>query len=92
LIAATTMTVSAVAAGTLAVGQVLTDTTGGLVPGTTITAFGSGSGGTGTYTISPTQTVASEAMSGVVPDEASEATGINQVPTINSNNILVSFV
>jgi hypothetical protein len=91
-IAGTTMTVSAVASGTLAVEQVLTDMTGDLIPGTTITAFGSGSGGTGTYTISPTQTVASEAMSGVVPDEASEATNINQVPVINSNNILVTFV
>ena len=91
-ITGTTMTVSAVGSGTLAVGQVLVDTTGNLMPGTVITAFGSGSGGTGTYTLSPTQTVSSEAMSGVFPNDASDTTQVNQVPTINANNIFVSFV
>lgn len=56
-IAATTMTVTAVASGTLAVGDVVTGT--GILPGTTITALGTGTGGTGTYTVSVSQTVAS---------------------------------
>ena len=58
-ISTTTMTVSAVASGTLAVGQLIRGT--GLV-GTTITALGSGSGGTGTYTVSDSQTLSSTTL------------------------------
>lgn len=54
-IAATTMTVSAVASGQLAVGDPVIGT--GILPGTVITAYGSGVGGTGTYTVNLTQTV-----------------------------------
>lgn len=61
-IAATTLTVTAVASGALVVGSLLSDETFGLLPATTIQAFGSGSGGVGTYTITPSQTVESEAM------------------------------
>ena len=59
-ISGTTLTVVAVTSGTLAVGQWITgfDANGGISVGTTITAFGSGTGGTGTYTINNTQTVA----------------------------------
>lgn len=62
-ISGTTLTVTSVTNGTLAVGQVITGTwTVASVPyfvspGTTITAFGTGSGGTGTYTVSVLQTV-----------------------------------
>jgi len=56
-ISGTTMTVSAVSSGTLAVGQVLTGT--GVAVGTGITALGTGTGGTGTYTVSSSQTVSS---------------------------------
>jgi hypothetical protein len=56
-IAGATMTVSAVASGTLAVGATLSGT--GVTAGTRITAFLTGTGGTGTYTVSPSQTVAS---------------------------------
>lgn len=59
-ISGTTLTVSAVTSGTIAVGQTLSGT--GITAGTTITALGTGTGGTGTYTISQTQTVSSEAM------------------------------
>lgn len=45
----TTLTVSAVAAGTISVGDTLAGT--GVTVGTLISAFGTGSGGTGTYTI-----------------------------------------
>ncbi len=37
----------------------------GVTPNTYVTAYGSGSGGAGTYTISPSQTVGSEAMTAV---------------------------
>jgi len=56
-IAGTTMTVSAVASGVLAVGATLSGT--GVTAGTRITAFLTGTGGTGTYAVSPSQTVAS---------------------------------
>jgi len=54
-ISGTTLTVSAVASGALAVGDTITDnlTTGGSVqPGTRITALGTGTGNIGTYTVS----------------------------------------
>ena len=57
------LTVSAVTFGTLAVGQVLSDTTGMLSNGTQITALISGAGGIGTYTVNTPQTVAAETMS-----------------------------
>jgi hypothetical protein len=59
-IAGTTLTVSAVASGTLAVGQNVAGA--GVTAGTTITALGTATGGTGTYTVSATQTISSEAM------------------------------
>lgn len=55
-IAAGVLTVSAVAAGALFVGQIIAGA--GVTPGTQITALGTGTGGTGTYTVSPSQTVA----------------------------------
>lgn len=56
-IAGNTMTVSGVTSGTLYVGQTISGT--GVTSGTTITALGTGTGGTGTYTVSASQTVAS---------------------------------
>ncbi|OWK36910.1 structural cement protein Gp24 [Fimbriiglobus ruber] len=56
-ISTTTLTVSAVTAGQLAVGQLISGT--GVTPGTRITALGTGTGYTGTYTISVSQTVGS---------------------------------
>lgn len=61
-ISGTTLTVTAITSGALAVGQVLTGT--GVTGGTTITALGTGVGGTGTYTVSASQTVASTAITG----------------------------
>lgn len=59
-IAGSTLTVSAVASGELAIGQTISGT--GITPGTTITALGTGTGGTGTYTVSVSQTVSSTAI------------------------------
>ena len=66
-IAGTTLTVSVLASGTLAIGQILSDSTGNVVANTTITGFGSGTGGLGTYSVSVSQTVASEAMTTEAP-------------------------
>lgn len=59
-ISGTTMTVSAVASGTLYVGQTVQGT--GVTSGTIITALGTGTGGTGTYTVNKSQTVASTTL------------------------------
>lgn len=55
-----TMTVTAVGSGALAVGDLLAGA--GVSAGTYITAFGTGSGGNGTYIVTPTQTVGSETI------------------------------
>ena len=56
-ISGTTLTVTNVNYGTLVVGQTLSGT--GVTGGTTITAYGTGVGGNGTYTVSSSQTVSS---------------------------------
>jgi len=56
-ISTTTLTVSAVTSGVLAVGQRITGAN--IAPDTYITALGTGTGGTGTYTVSVSQTAAS---------------------------------
>lgn len=66
-ISGTTLTVSSVASGTLAVGQLITGSGVSASPpgssATYITAFGTGTGGVGTYTVSVSQTVTSRSMS-----------------------------
>lgn len=61
-ISGTTLTVTAVAAGALAVGQNITGL--GIAADTTITALGTGTGGAGTYTVSASQTVAATTITG----------------------------
>lgn len=61
-ISGTTLTVTDIGSGTLAVGQELSDLTGQITAGSTITELGTGTGGLGTYSISTSQNVASEAM------------------------------
>jgi hypothetical protein len=56
-IAGTTLTVSGVTSGILKIGQTIEGA--GVTDGTIITAFGTGSGGAGTYTVSASQTVSS---------------------------------
>ena len=85
-IAANTLTVSAVASGTIAIGQTVTDTAGLVAPGTVITA-GSGS----SWTVSVSQTVASEALFGVLANQSSVGVGIAQEPTLSAANIAVTM-
>jgi hypothetical protein len=59
-ISGTTMTVTAVSSGVLSVGDSISGT--GVSTDTKITAFGTGSGGVGTYTVSVSQTVTSRIM------------------------------
>ena len=91
-IAGTTLTVSAVTAGTLAVGQTINGA--GIAGGTFITALVSGTGGTGDYTVNTSQTVASETMSawvGVTSCTTSSSTGYARTcQTVNTGPTLVS--
>lgn len=64
-IAGAVLTVSAVASGTLALGQEVRGA--GITAGTLIASLGSGTGGTGTYNLTGTQTVTSEAMTSNTP-------------------------
>jgi hypothetical protein len=64
-ISGTTLTISAVSSGTVAVGYLVNG--GGIASGTTITALGTGTGGAGTYTVSASQTISSEAMTAAIP-------------------------
>ena len=57
-----TMDVTAVSSGTIAVGDLVFAS--GVAPYTRVTAFGTGSGGNGTYTVSVYQTVASATLTG----------------------------
>ena len=58
----TSLNVTAVSSGVIQVGMLLTGTN--VTAGTTITALGTGTGGTGTYTVSVGQTVASTSITG----------------------------
>lgn len=79
----TTLNVTAVTSGTLEVGQIITGT--GISDGTRITALGTGSGGTGTYTVSISQTVSSTTI------QATEQKIQLLVKIENSNSNYVSF-
>ena len=63
-IATTVLTVSAVGSGQVYIGMSVTGT--GVTAGTVVTAFGTGVGGTGTYTVNQSQTVASTTLTDTV--------------------------
>lgn len=65
--AGTVLTVSAVTSGTIYLGMELTGT--GVTAGTRVTAFGTGTGGVGTYTVSVSQEVASTTITGDLPSK-----------------------
>lgn len=91
-ISGTTLTVTGVSPSSLAIGQVLTDTTGNIAPGTTITAFVGGSGGTGTYTVSINQTVTNEAMLAINVTSTNLSMLVNQQPVTSAANITVNLI
>lgn len=65
--AGTVLNVTAVASGTIELGMQLTGT--GVTAGTRITAYGTGSGGTGTYTVGTSQEVVSTTITGTLPSK-----------------------
>jgi hypothetical protein len=86
-ISGTTLTVTAVSSGTIAVGMCLMHASGNTISvGTTITALGTGTGGTGTYTVSVSQTRASASIWGSQPGSSGGETWFG----INSGSKLIS--
>lgn len=92
-ITGTTLTVTSVNSGTLAVGDTLSGTGGGGVTvGTIITSFGTGVGGTGTYVVSNSQTVTATTIIAAIAAADSVSVQINQIPTIAAENIQVVLI
>jgi hypothetical protein len=85
-ISGTTLTVTAVSTGTLYIGQTIQGT--GISANTVITALGTGTGNTGTYTVSNSQTVGSETMYAlnfsVIPSSDGAFTGADVVDIVDN--------
>lgn len=81
------MTITAVTSGTIVLGQDITGT--GVTARTIITGFGTGAGGTGTYTVNFSQTVASTTLTCTLPgllaaDTMTSHTGWTEAGIINA--------
>lgn len=85
-IAGTTMTVSATASGTVAIGQTVTGL--GVLPGTLVTAIGGG----GAFTVSRAQTVTSRTLRLATPSAAVVSANIDQAPAVSDDDIKVTAV
>jgi hypothetical protein len=85
-IAGTTLTVSAVTSGVLYLGQTIQGA--GVTANTMITALGTGTGGAGTYTVSTSQTIASETLYALnftqIPSSDGAFSGGNTVDTVDN--------
>lgn len=91
VIAGTTLTASSVT-GTIHVGDLLADNVGNVTQATTIVAQLTGpTGGAGTYTVSQSQTVGSEAML-TVPLVNDVALNMNQAPAIAALQVMLLLV
>lgn len=93
-ISGSTLTVSSVDNGVLAIGSVLQGSGAmagsGVVQGTSITSMGSATGGVGTYGISPAQTVGSSSM--IVTAMLNAITvNIDQAPAISTADVMLAL-
>ena len=78
----TTLTVTTVSSGTIAINQSLYGI--GILPETVITALGTGTGGTGTYTINRSQTVASGTLNSATVGAVVTATIAGTLMTVSA--------
>ena len=83
----TTLTVTAISVGSLAVGQTITGS--GVTSGTTITALGTGTGGVGTYTISVSQTVGG--VTNLVSFAGGATTTVTASASMTTGTVTVTF-
>lgn len=80
----TTLTITRVTSGAFIVGESITGT--GVVPGTTIRALGTGTGGTGTYTVSSSQSVPSTTITGTVSGPVAYSTASTATECYNGSS------
>lgn len=89
-ISGTTLTVTAVNNGSVRIGMTITETAGGsaVAANTIVTAFLTGTGGTGTYKVSVSQTVTSRGINGTAPltDLVSDSNPIGAWARADSTN------
>jgi uncharacterized phage protein gp47/JayE len=88
-ISGTTLTITSVAVSGFAVGQLISGAN--VARGTLITALGTGTGGTGTYTVDQAQTVGSQTITGISISHDDIALQIDQTPVIYSADIVVDI-
>ncbi|MGX7709144.1 hypothetical protein ACS5PV_30365 [Methylobacterium sp. Gmos1] len=91
----TALQVTAVGSGSgaLEVGQTILDDNGVVLPGTMVASFATGTGGTGTYTLSaPNSAITSRRLYAARPDQFRVPVGIDQVPSLSAANIVVALV
>lgn len=89
-ISGTVMNVTAISSGVIGIGQTIS---GVNVPANvTITSFGSGSGGTGTYNISLPQSITTEQIVSVIPTLDTVSVGIAHVPVLSTADIVLILV
>ena len=89
-ISGTTMTVAPVSSGRVIVGQIVQGA--GVSEGTRVTALGSGTGKTGTYTVSISQTVPKETMEtgGTISDTCCNSfSEANQIMTTSNSGSML---
>jgi hypothetical protein len=91
-IAGSVLNVTAVASGVLAAGQTIKDAAGLIAPSTQIMSFGSGSGGLGSYNLSISQTISSEAMLAINPTLYEVPVNINQIATIFATDVTLALI
>lgn len=87
-ISGSVLTVTAVASGTIANGMFIAEA----IPGARIASFGSGTGGTGTYNLNTSQTLASGTLRGVATGTAPLTVNIDQAPVTAAPYIVLGLV
>lgn len=90
-ITGTTLTVTSISFGAIGVNNGLSDTGNVIAPGTFIIGFLTGTGGTGTYLLNQSQSVSSEVMSAFPVNLSQLSVPINQEPTLNTADILLTL-
>lgn len=92
-IALNVLTVTGIGFGPIGTGQTITDTTGAIMPGTTIISQSTGvTGSTGKYIVSISQTVTIEPMTSISATLNEVSVNIDQVPNIAPANITLTLL
>lgn len=91
-ISGTTLNVSAVTSGALTVGMSLSDGAGDIAPGTVIESLGTGTGGTGTYTLSISQTISSRTITGASKEISLSFNSLDNEPEVVDSDIFARFI